>query len=94
MKTLFQNCGITQDRNAHDYLKDFNSEIPLFERATELVKFLLHYEESIVEKIDAKMIFNRWKDMYEYGIVEKFDLVYIEAWLNDLTNLGYLPIKI
>jgi len=86
--TIFRNCGVRHDRSAHDFMKDFGAEVPLFKRAGPLVDFLNALEPP--SRITASVIFDRWKLMYDYGIIEKSDVEYVEAYLNDLANMKIL----
>lgn len=85
-----------QIRNPHNYLADFQAELPLYERSGALVKFLDEHRRqsaaasesgvSLPERIDALMV-----EMYEYGIVEQLDVELSQAWLRDLYSVGYNP---
>ena len=68
--------------------EDFSAEIPLFRRAGPLIKFLNELDPP--PRITASVIFERWKLMFEYGIIERHDVTFVEAYLNDLVNLGVL----
>ena len=83
----FTKAHIKQIRNAHDYLADFNSEIPLYTQATELVKFILKWQSSaatLEERMEQLAI-----DFYERGYFEIEDVFGIQRWTSDLISLGY-----
>ncbi|CAN0540796.1 unnamed protein product, partial [Ectocarpus sp. 8 AP-2014] len=87
---------ITQIRNPHNYLADFQAELPLYEQSGALVAFLDgHRRQSVAaseagvdlpERIDALMV-----EMYEYGVLEEADVQLSQAWLEDLYSVGYNP---
>lgn len=89
--TIFRNCDVRHDRSAHDFMKDFGAEVPLFKRSGPLVDFLNALEPPA--RITATVIFERWKLMYEYGIIERSDVVFVEAYLNDLANLKIIEAR-
>lgn len=68
-----------QVRNPHDYLGDFQAELPLYERAGALVDFLLSYTEAEGTSNSGGLTWSRVEDlavtMYEYGIVEEEDVL-------------------
>ena len=83
----FGKAYITQFRNVHDYLADFNSEIPLYTQATELVKLALNWESrapTLVERMEELAI-----QFYERGYIEAGDVYGIQLWISDLIDLGY-----
>ena len=44
MGVAYSQPWVAQYRNAHNYLADFNSELPLYQQAGELVKALLAWQ--------------------------------------------------
>ncbi|CAN0343703.1 unnamed protein product, partial [Ascophyllum nodosum] len=93
----FAPAWVEQVRNVHDYLADFQAELPLYQRSGALVAFLLEYRSqldeidpsdgrftSIMERVEALAI-----TMYEYGILEEVDVELTQAWLQDLWAVGY-----
>ena len=78
---------MTQYRNAHNYLADFNSELPLYQQAGALIQFLLHWKpvtDSLPGRVEELYIL-----MYEFGILGLDDVKLAQAWLEDLVKLGY-----
>lgn len=78
---------VVHDRVAHDYLKDFNSESDLYNRATAMVNFLAHWRSdkpTIVERLEQL-----WSEFYARGFVELGDLQLAQAWIRDLLAAGY-----
>ena len=88
-----------QVRNAHDYLADFQAELPLYQKSGALAAFLVSYRNHvgasassdglltpIIEHMETLII-----TMYEYGMLEEGDVELTQAWLQDLLAAGYVP---
>ena len=86
-RIAFSTPWVTQFRNAHNYLADFNSELPLYQQAGALVDVLLAWRPT------ASTMPGRLEElyvmMYEMGIVGLDDVKLAQAWLHDLVRLGY-----
>ena len=86
-RIAFSAPWVTQYRNAHNYLADFNSELPLYQQAGALVDALLKWKPtsaSLPGRLEELYIL-----MYEMSIVGKDDVRLAQAWLADLSGLGY-----
>jgi hypothetical protein len=82
----FTKASVTQLRNPHDYMKDFESEIPCFmlsESIIEIVSAIINSRFSITENL-----YLSYESLYKQGIVKKEELTGLEAWIKDITNLG------
>ncbi|CAM9486179.1 unnamed protein product [Ectocarpus sp. 8 AP-2014] len=90
---VFAPAWVEQIRNPHDYLGDFQAELPLYERAGALVEFLLWYADEKGASNSGGLTWSLVEDlavmMYEYGIVDEEDVVLTQAWLQDLRDSGY-----
>jgi len=87
MRIAFAAPWVTQYRNAHNLLGDFNSEVPLYQQAGALVDALLAWRpqsDSVPGRLEELYIF-----MYERTIIGLGDVQLAQAWLNDLVGLGY-----
>ncbi|CAM9455259.1 unnamed protein product [Scytosiphon promiscuus] len=94
--TAFAPASVEQIRNPHNYLADFQAELPLYEQSGALVSFLGEHRSqsaaasqagvSLPERIDALMV-----EMYEYGILGEADVELSQAWIEDLFSIGYNP---
>ena len=76
-----------QDRNSHDYLADFSSESQLFSQASELVRMLQAWSpkgRSLPGRLEELHI-----ELYERGFLEEADVFAAQAFLTDLSALGY-----
>eukprot|EP00903_Cladosiphon_okamuranus_P008646 g8290.t1 len=90
---VFAPAWVEQVRNPHDYLGDFQAELPLYERAGALVDFLLRYTQEEGVSNSGGLTWSRIEGlavtMYEYGIVGEEDVMLAQAWLQDLRDAGY-----
>lgn len=85
-----------QVRNPHDYLGDFQAELPLYEQAGALVEFLLRHTQAEAMSNSGGLTWSRVEDlavtMYEYGIVDEKDVVLAQVGLRWLIAfLGHSP---
>ena len=90
----FAPSWVHQFRNPHNYLADFQAELPLYERSGALVEYLrLFRNESIVagkRSTDLpSMIEELVISMHEHGILGEKDVKLTQAWLVDLSSIGY-----
>jgi hypothetical protein len=82
----FINATVVQKRNPHDYLKDFISEIPIYqhgERVIDLVANTISKSESIKSNL-----YNAYDSLLKADIVCDKEMITLEAWLKDLETLG------
>lgn len=78
----FINATVIQKRNPHDYMKDFISEIPMYqhcERVIELVSTSISKFDSIETNL-----YNSYKSLLSENIVCEKEIITLEAWLKDL----------
>jgi len=78
----FFNATVIQKRNPHDYMKDFVSEIPMYqycENVIELVSKSISRSESIENNL-----FNAYESLLKNDIICKDEMVALESWLIDL----------
>ena len=81
----FTNATVIQKRNPHDYMKDFLSEIPMYEHTYKVVE-LVSSSISKHESIETNML-NAYVSLFEANIVCKEEIKTLEAWLNDLNKI-------
>ena len=84
----FTGATVVQVRNVHDYLEDFESEIPMYLHSERAV-------ESVAASISSgKTIENNLHDAYaalaRAGVVSDKELVTLEAWLADYKRCAAL----
>jgi len=83
-KPGFTNATVIQKRNPHDYMKDFISEIPMYqycERVVELVSQTISVSNSIESNL-----YNAYNSMLKESIVCDKEMITLETWLRDICN--------
>lgn len=83
----FTKSTVYQDRNVHDLLSDFKSEVPMYlsiEKAAELAISATSNTESIETNL-----MNIYKSLAAHGIVMPEETKILECWLADLRTLGH-----
>jgi len=80
---------VKQIRNAHNYLHDFEDEIPMYLATNTYIKLLLDFEKPLESETLFKRIMNLANRIEAAGLWKKHDVVVLEAWLQDLQDMGY-----
>lgn len=78
----FTQATVIQDRNPHDYLKDFQSEIPCYlhvARVIDAVKSVVTKDASVTDNLHRA-----YRELVRIGVVPEGELPLLEAWLADL----------
>ncbi len=81
----FTQATVIQERNPHDYIKDFESEIPCYlhpNTVIEVVKERISPTNSVAQNLTAA-----YTGLYQKGIVTAQELELLDLWLQDLTAL-------
>jgi len=81
----FTDASVIQKRNVHDYMKDFISEIPMYEtceKIIDLVSKVITDNDSIED-----MLFNSYQELLRHVIIEEREMITLEAWLKDLSKI-------
>jgi hypothetical protein len=78
----FINATVVQKRNPHEYMKDFLSEIPMYE-LTEKIIDLVTSCISINDNIETNL-YNAYVTLLKENIVCNNEMITLNAWLNDL----------
>ncbi|MFC6941262.1 hypothetical protein ACFQE8_15035 [Salinirubellus sp. GCM10025818] len=78
-RLAFTGASVVQDRNVHDLMADFESEIPCYLRTRELVETLESLELSGSPADDVETIY---RELERIGIVEREELDYLDRWLS------------
>ncbi len=84
---VFMSPIVTQFRNAHNYLADFQSEEPLYTRTSQLIEDLMAWRSDLPTfpgRLEAL-----WVMLYERGYIGISDVSTMQHWINDLINLRY-----
>ena len=77
---------VVQNRNAHNYLADFQGEQDLYHRSGVLLRFLDTWTcgggmPSCLQRL--------WIGLYERGYLELEDVSLVQAWIAEVGQLGY-----
>lgn len=81
----FTNATVIQNRNPHDYFKDFISEIPMYlhiEKVTEIVVKSTKSNCSIIDNL-----YNSYIELEKENIITVDELKTLDAWLFDISNI-------
>ena len=71
----------TSNRNAHDFLKDFSLELPLYLEVKRLIQIL----DSISLSSDIiKSLFTVYTKLAKSGFVKKEELVTLKGWIKEI----------
>lgn len=82
----FTEATVLQERNPHDYLKDFESEIPCYlypEKILEIVNAAVRAGQSVADNLQAA-----YEALRREGIVEDRELTLLADWLEDVRQIG------
>lgn len=77
----FTQASVRQERNPHDYMQDFESEIPMFlqvDKAKSLA--VASASQSADMAINLREIYEA---LHQEGIVQKLELALVDAWIED-----------
>lgn len=83
-KLGFLEATVKQERNYHNLMEDFRSEVPMYlygEKITELVQSVIHASDSIEDNI-----FNSYIKLAKEELVKDSELKALEGWLKDLSS--------
>ncbi len=81
----FTNATVIQKRNPHDYMKDFYSEIPMYENCEKVIEITKSYISKDLSIEDN--LYCVYVKLFDAGIVLEDELVTLRAWLNDLKQM-------
>jgi hypothetical protein len=70
---------VNQNRNEHDFMKDFNSEIEMYNNILKLFEIF----KNIVLNKNQNDILIVYNELYKYNIVKKEELDILKEWLNE-----------
>jgi hypothetical protein len=87
LSLCFTSPTAVQERNYHDFLKDFRDEQDLYLKAGELVTFLLNWKNESPNFVDRIRAITH--DMTTAGYYKEKENELMEAWLLDLKKIGY-----
>ena len=76
---------VKQKRNPHDYMKDFESELPMYLNSERIIDLILPCI-SANRKIDENL-YNAYDELRRHKIVCKREMECLTAWLSDLEKI-------
>ncbi|MBN8650206.1 MAG: DUF288 domain-containing protein [Cytophagales bacterium] len=79
-KLGFTEATVLQRRNPHDYVKDFISEIPMYENSQKIIEIItprLSTKQSV-----SSNLYESYEALYEKNIVPKQELELLQSWLS------------
>lgn len=81
-KLGFTNATVIQKRNPHDYMKDFISEIPMYETCEKVIELV----SRVISSSDCieTNLYKAYNALLIENIVSDKEIVTLEAWLKDL----------
>lgn len=80
----FSDASVIQERNPHNYLEDFKSEIPCYLLSEKIVDITIQQINSGNSLEDN--LFQAYKGLFDNGIVERVELDILTSWLEDLKS--------
>ncbi len=89
LRLCFTAATVFQDRNVHDYLKDFEAEVPMYltaRRALEIAAATATASRSVADNLRAV-----YAALEPAGIVPAQELPLLEAWLQDCATALAAP---
>ena len=78
----FINATVIQKRNPHDYMKDFLSEIPMYQHCERVIELV----SNSISKFDSieTNLYNSYKSLLNENIICEKEMITLEAWLKDI----------
>lgn len=83
----FGHATVVQERNPHDYLKDFESEVPVYVHGEEAVDIATAAVENGSSKPMAPLLLAIYRNLRKRGIVSDAEVKLLQAWVSDLDKL-------
>eukprot|EP01038_Epipyxis_sp_PR26KG_P006993 gene6993-9557_t len=87
MRMAFSTPSVSQYRNSHNYIADFQSEQPLYLESLKLVEQLHSWNSSCATM--PGRIEELWVFLYEHGYIGVQDVHLVQSWLHALISAGY-----
>jgi hypothetical protein len=80
----FSNATVFQERNPHDYTKDFESEVPMYLHGAKVPAIVANVVTPAASVADN--LFNAYEALHKAGIVPANELPLLKCWLDDLAE--------
>lgn len=78
----FTKASVVQKRNPHDYMKDFISEIPMYEQGEKVIS-LVSCAISESDTIEVNL-YNAYQSLLKENIICEKEMTTLDAWLKDI----------
>lgn len=86
-KLVFHAAEVVQDRNVHNLMRDFQDEIPGYERNRELMSLLIELPLAQGVSAVADNLLRCYEHLVMKGIFPEAELGLVRQWLHDLESL-------
>jgi len=80
---------VSQFRNPHNYMADFEAETDLYRKSAALVRYLESTWRCNGTLTLESCLEDIYIDMYNHAILDKGDIDLVRAWIDDLQRVGY-----
>jgi hypothetical protein len=87
LRLCFTSPTAIQERNQHNLLRDFEDEQDLYLKSGRLIQFLLNWKSEGSNLSDSMIHLTR--ALVNAGFLGKAEITMLQAWISDLTKLGY-----
>lgn len=81
-KLGFTDASVVQERNPHDFSKDFESEIPMYLYTDKVIDLCIQHTSC--SKSIADNLYDAYVQLEKHGIVMADEITILDAWLSDL----------
>ncbi len=82
----FTTSTVRQDRNEHDFIRDFASEIPCYLHARRVIEIVTPTADP--ERSVGENLHRAYTALAGVGLVADSEVALVEAWLDDLRDVG------
>lgn len=87
LRLCFTSPTAVQERNEHNLFKDFCDEQDLYLKSGSLVQFLLNWKNDACDF--SERMENLTRELAAADYVKNDEIALVQAWIHDLTKLGY-----
>ncbi len=85
---LFYGTDMFQNRNIHSLINDFEQEIYLYKFGHKILKILSTLKLKKGKLFLIQNMYLSYKSLIKNGLLNKKELIYLNAWVNDIKNLS------
>ena len=83
----FGGSTVVQRRNPHDYLKDFESEIPVYIHSEETLDTVVNCLSKLNKQSIPEDMVSAYSALKEKNIVQEKEMALLIAWIEDIRRL-------